>query len=121
MSLDPSVASQVTRDAPRTDAPPVLVLPVAHHLFHAPRVSFIYFFWPENLNFKKNRCSLSNLRIMYGKNGSKGSRRFGLDVVFSLVFFKVLNVEIRVRMQKLSPFYSSIMFFCKIRRNSYFS
>ena len=30
---------------------------------------------------------------------------------FSLVFFKILNVEIRVRMQKLSPFYFSIMIF----------
>ena len=50
---DRGVAPQVTRGASHSGAPRVLQLPVAHHLFHAPRVSFIYFSWPENLKFKK--------------------------------------------------------------------
>ena len=47
-----------------------------------------------------------SLGILYAKNGSKGCRLFGLDVVFSLVFFKVLNVEIR-QIIKTSPTASS--------------
>ena len=88
----------VTRGESHSGAPRVLQLPVVHHLFHAAWVSFIYFFCPENLNLKKIGVPF---RIWGFCTQKMAQKAIGdLDWMwFSLVFFKVLNVEIRVRMQ----------------------